>query len=258
MKSTRTPLKAKPLRLPGQSVDEARLTLLQDRFERPVLISIFLGLLAGMEWFRYFNNSPVSPVLYTVVAGMSIAYAGLQVWRVVPELRKLRQAIDGEKAVGQFLEGLRAQGYSVFYDLVGVGFNVDHVLIGPAGVFTVETKTWSKPVEGDARILFDGDSIRKGVFEPDRSPVVQASAQAGWLRELLKESTGKTFPVRPVIAFPGWFVEQTNKGAKRELWVINPKALPAFLDNEPRRLADEDAKLASYHLSRLIRAKEAE
>ncbi len=33
---------------------------------------------------------------------------------------------------------------------IGGNFNLDHVLIGPAGVFTVETKTHSKP-GGDAR-----------------------------------------------------------------------------------------------------------
>jgi hypothetical protein len=58
-------------------------------------------------------------------------------------MRTLRQGIEGEKAVGQFLERLREQRYQVFHDLVGDGFNVDHVLIGPAGVFTIETKTSS-------------------------------------------------------------------------------------------------------------------
>jgi len=58
-------------------------------------------------------------------------------------------------------------------DVVGDGFNVDHVLIGPAGVFTVETKTHSKP-RGDARVVFDGEAIQVAGMEPDRDPVVQA------------------------------------------------------------------------------------
>jgi hypothetical protein len=52
-------------------------------------------------------------------------------------------------------------------------------------------------------------------------------------------------------------IEQTGQSTKK-LWVLNPKALPGFLDNEGPRLPAEDIKLASYHLSRHIRAQEAE
>ena len=77
-----------------------------------------------------------------------------------------------------------------FHDVVGLGFNVDHVIVGPAGVFTVETKTWSKPAKGDAKVVFDGERVRINGFEPDRNPIVQAKAQARWLKEVLAESTG--------------------------------------------------------------------
>lgn len=45
--------------------------------------------------------------------------------------------------------------------------------------------------------------------------------------------------------------------AQRKLWVLEPKALPTFLSNEQIGLNAEDRKLASYHLSRMIRAAEA-
>ena len=144
----------------------------------------------------------------------------------------------------------------MFHDVVGAGFNVDHVLIGPAGLFTVETKTFSKRPGPDVKIGFDGERILVDGFEPDRDPVVQAKAQMAWLRELLTESTGRKFPARPVILFPGWFVEQ-SKGSLREVWVLNHKALPAFLAKEPAILTAEDVKLASFHLSRFIRTAES-
>ena len=169
----------------------------------------------------------------------------------------MRQGIEGEKAVGQFLERLREQGYQVFHDLVGEGFNVDHVLIGPAGVFTIETKTWSKPQRGDARIVYDGSTLTVAGREPDRDPLVQAKAQANWLRGLLFESTGRRMEVQPVVVFPGWFVEAAS-GAQRAVWVMEPKGLPAFLKNEPLRLPAEDVKLAAYHLARHVRGGERE
>jgi hypothetical protein len=150
---------------------------------------------------------------------------------------------------------LRAQGYHVLHDVLGEGFNIDHVLIGPAGVITVETKTWSKPRRGDAKITFDGERLVVQGHAPDRDPVAQARAQASWLRRVLVESTGRDLPVRAVIVFPGWFVERTA-GGPRDVWVLEPKALPAFLAKEPDQLRSEDVNLASFHLSRFVRTGE--
>ncbi|MDT3680357.1 MAG: hypothetical protein ROZ64_16155 [Burkholderiaceae bacterium] len=62
---------------------------------------------------------------------------------------------------------------------------------------------------------------------------------------------------RSVVLFPGWFIEQ-GPGSTRELWVLNPRALPAFLKHEQDVLADSDVAMAAYHLSRFVRAKERE
>lgn len=43
-------------------------------------------------------------------------------------------------------------------------------------------------------------------------------------------------------------------GSFKEVWVLEPKALRAFLSKEPVRLSSEDVKLASFHLSRFIRS----
>jgi hypothetical protein len=251
----RSPLKDKPLRNPGQSLDQERFDRVYDRVLTPFSIAAFLVVLAGLEWWRYYLPHPPNPVLYSLFAFIGVGYAAWRFWRERPHIRALRLGSEGEKAVGQYLERLREQGYQVFHDVLGPGFNVDHVLIGPSGAFTVETKTHSKPIRGDARVAFDGEKLLVDGFEPDRDPIVQAKAQAAWLRTLLAESTGRQFAVRPVILFPGWFVEQ-RKGTTREVWVLEPKALPDFLGHEATVLNPEDVKLASYHLSRFIRAEE--
>ncbi|MDB5742352.1 MAG: hypothetical protein JWR68_667 [Polaromonas sp.] len=202
-----------------------------------------------------YTDMKPNPIIFSGAAVFGILYALYRVRRAFPKLRNLRQAMEGERAVGQFLERLREHGYQVFHDVVGTGFNVDHVLVGPAGVFTIETKTWSKPISGKTQLTFNGETIRIGSFEPDRDPIVQGKAQASWLKALLLESTGKSMEVRPVIVFPGWFVTNST-GTFKDIWVLEPKALPTFLDNEPNRLSREDVKLASYHLSRLIRSTE--
>ena len=253
---SRSPIKAPPLRLPGQSLTEERDRIVEDKLIPPMLGAVLLIVVAGLEWWRYFVPQPPHPWSWTLLAIAGVAWFLWRGFSVRSKLKQLRQAIDGERAVGQFLERLRSDGYDVFHDVVGHGFNVDHVVIGPAGVFTVETKTWSKPGRGETNIRFDGERLLVGNQQPDRDPIVQARAQASWIREVLLESTGRRFDIRPVVLFPGWFIEQTE-GSKREVWVLNPKALPDFISREPRKLSDEDVRLASFHLSRFIRAATA-
>jgi Nuclease-related domain len=149
---SRSPIKDKPLRLPGQSLQEERAELISDKLESWLLWAVFMLVLAGWEWFRYFQSGPTSPWVMTVAAVVVCVYVAFRIYRLRPRLKALTQGVEGEKVVGQFLERLREQGYSIFHDVLADGFNVDHVLVGPGGVFTVETKTWSKPARGDARV----------------------------------------------------------------------------------------------------------
>ncbi|HEX6262725.1 MAG TPA: nuclease-related domain-containing protein [Actinomycetota bacterium] len=66
------------------------------------------------------------------------------------------RGLHGERAVAKALERLPA-GYRVIHDLdIGRG-NVDHVVIGPTGVFAIETKAWSGRLLARAgRLLHNG------------------------------------------------------------------------------------------------------
>ena len=250
-KDKRSPLKDNPLRNPGQSLDEQIRDLVFDYALGPLTFALIIVLLTGFEWLIYYRVAPPAPFHFSVVAVVAVGYAAFRFFRLRSRLRDLRLGRDGEKAVGQFLQTLRERGYRVFHDVIGGNFNVDHVLIGPAGIFTVETKTHRKP-RGNAQVYFNGETIRIDGFEPDRDPVAQARAQARWVGDLLSESTGRKFDVRSVIVYPGWFVNSTGS-KERTTWVLNPKGLPTFLDHEPAILSPEDIHLASFHLSRFVR-----
>jgi len=254
---SRSPIKDKPLRSPGQSLEEERAELIADKVASRLAWAGGMLFLAAWEWYRFWEPKPLNPWVITAAAVGVCVYVAVRIYRVMPRLRSLRQGIEGEKAVGQFLDRLREQGYQVFHDLVGEGFNVDHVLIGPGGVFTIETKTWSKPARGEAKIRYDGEALTAVGQMPDRNPIVQAKAQARWLAELLRESTGRRLGVQPVVLFPGWFVEAAP-GSHQAVWVLEPKGLPAFLERQREQLAPADVKLAAYHLARFIRSGERE
>lgn len=99
----------------------------------------------------------------------------------------------GEEKVCGILARL-PEAYHVFNDFVAGGVHVDHVVVGPAGVFAVETKCWAGAVEvEDGRILVGGQP-------PDRDPIGQALREAALVAGELK-AKGWTGLVTPVLAF---------------------------------------------------------
>jgi hypothetical protein len=66
---TRSPLKDKPLRLPGQSVAEERENLVEDAVGQPMMLALFFLLIAALEWWRVYTDMKPSPVIYSVSVG---------------------------------------------------------------------------------------------------------------------------------------------------------------------------------------------
>ncbi|AKS43205.1 nuclease-related domain-containing protein [Wenzhouxiangella marina] len=252
----RSPLKDPAMRNPGQSLAEARRRVWDDYGQTPALATASLVFLAMMKWIERWMDEATSPWLWTVLALMAFAWLVTRIFKAKPIIYALEQGEQGERAVGQYLERLREQGYQVFHDLIGDGFNLDHVIIGPAGIFSIETKTWSKPAQGEPKIVFNGEHLSLPGRNDERRPLIQAQAQASWLKTLLSESIGRSLDVRPVVLFPGWFID-SKQARQSPIWVLNPKALPTFLGNAPQRLSSEDIKLFSFHLSRWIRSEES-
>lgn len=250
--ASQSPLKAKPLRNPGDSIDEEIRNLTEDKLLEALFFAGAFSLIAVMEWFGYLTNAPRRPILLTCVAVVACGLAGWRAFQIRDRLKRLRLGRDGERCVGQFLERLREGGGQVFHDVPGGNFNVDHVIISTHGVYAVETKTFSKPSRR-ATITVVGDSVRIAGRRPDRDPIEQVTAAARWLEGLLETSTGRRFSVRGVVVFPGWFVEQPNE--RGSVWVLEPKALPAFIEQEPASIAPVDVALAAFHLSRYVRSE---
>jgi hypothetical protein len=254
--TTRSPIKARPLRNPGEYLGEEIKRLQNEDMGSYVEAMAIFVLLAFLEWARFFLKWPPQPWPYTAMAVLACGFSVIKVRQIRRRVRILRQAEEGEKAVGQYLENLREKGYKVLHDIVAGKFNLDHVLIGRSGVYVIETKTISKPARGQAVVEYDGEKVTVNGHTPDRDPVMQARALSRWLEELIRESTGKSFKVRPVVVYPGWYVSDQPRGA--EVWVLNPKALPSFLEHENLTMSPEDVHLVSYHLSRYVRGTAVE
>jgi len=159
--------------------------------------------------------------------------------------------MTGERYVGRLLEDqLIPHGYHVFHDVQGRIGNIDHLVIGPSGVFTIETKTRSKR-QSDQKVSYDGTKVLVDGFEPDRDPISQALMQKQWVGEQMNPVLGKLIPIQPVVVYPEWFVSPGPSGAK--VWVLNEKWVASSVRKHAITLSpDEISALVAFMKSRTL------
>ncbi len=254
-KEYRSPLISNPLRSPAQSIEEEMNRVFVEEVIPYIAYPVLFSLWAIWSWGYWLEViEPGNPMVITVVALGTIIYSCFRMIKTRERLNSLRLGRDGEKAVGQTLEGLRKYGYRIFHDMVGDGFNLDHVIVCERGVYSIETKTRSKPKRGSCRIIYDRNGLSmNGMKKHDMDTVVQAKAQKRWLERLIKNVSGVNVTVLPVVLFPGWFVENREGNIKHKVWVLEIKALPAYIRNQPQILTAEQVNIIAKGISGYIR-----
>ncbi|MEU4895697.1 nuclease-related domain-containing protein [Streptomyces sp. NPDC044780] len=106
-----------------------------------------------------------------------------------------RKGLTGERRVGAELERLTRKGWRVLHSIpLPRGVDIDHLLIGPGGVFSVNTK-----YHRGARVWVGDDSVKIG---GQSYPYVRKSrAEARRASLALSRACGFAVEVRPVLAF---------------------------------------------------------
>jgi len=126
----------------------------------------------------------------------------------------------GEERVAALLATL-PETWHVFHDFAAARCRIDHVVVGPGGVFAIETKNWRACVtDEDGRLLFNGHL-------PDRDPLVQARREAEAVQAVVARYVASV-PVAPVLCFASdaYAAHQKRLGA---VTVINAMDLTAGL-----------------------------
>jgi hypothetical protein len=250
---TRSSITKAPLPDPGESLRKQT----QGWFYETVIpwfaVAVFSCLFAIGEWIRWAIGPPLQPVMMTLIAATIVAIAAWRILRAVRLLQQQNEGLKGERFIGQFLQAeLLPRNYFVIHDIRVGDANIDHAVIGPRGIFSVEVKTRSKPVRGETRIAYDGQSILVNGWPPDRDPVNQALAQAKNLREILDDQTGCKVAVRPVVLYPGWYVDEPHEP---DVWVLHQDRFIGYIEHESVRFTDEQARQLAYGLMRYVRAQ---
>lgn len=226
----RDPLTTDLRRLPGNSL-EIRLEKEREKVLDRMLWSLSTGLVvAFMILTKRLPETDIDwHTLDTIYLLIGLTVSAILSWRIVrrmPGLRKMKQGIRAEQAAAQELAEVLAGRNRIIHDVQAQDFNIDHVVITPGGIFAVETKSRLKPAAGQGaetvKVIYDGKCLKFPGWT-ETAPIEQARRQADWLARHLQAETGERLPVFPVLALPGWFVENAARVTDEMVRVINPK-----------------------------------
>ena len=130
-------------------------------------------------------------------------------------------------------------GYRAFHDLPGgENWNIDHVVVGPQGVFVIETKARRRRAVAGSQpahvVGYDGDTLTFPTGK-DHDAIPQARRNAKWVADYLTKKTGERVDAAPLVVLPGWYVECTASDTKG-FAAMNATYLKKYLASQPERV----------------------
>lgn len=150
-------------------------------------------------------------------------------------IERWREGAEGEKATAKALRGLIKSGWTLLNDIDWGRGNIDHVLVGPAGVFVLETKK----LRGICSVQHGTLSVRwredpeDGYENHSIGPRTRAASAA--LSETLRADGLRRHWVQGVVVLWADF-EQRSVASDRIAWVRG-KDLAKVLAARPSRLS---------------------
>jgi hypothetical protein len=191
----RLPFTQKILRPPGESL-RIRLIELDEKLNDR-LLQLFLSaysplIMAGLVALQGVRPGIGVWITIAVIAAIASIWSAYRLWKVINLRRRIRLGFEGERHVGEALNQLMLVGYRVFHDFLITDKprsirNIDHIVIGPNGVFAVETKTPRKLKGESGATVTVIDNALQYPWGVDRRDLKQAQEEAKWLSEWLSK-----------------------------------------------------------------------
>jgi len=232
IKNSRRPVQDRLLRAPGESLGKKAMEWRENSLTWVALLPVI-----PMAFALQGNKQPWQWIFFPAFF-CSIAIT-IPIFVNIARYQRDELGFMGERAVGAELNVLMLDGCRVFHDYpADPKWNIDHIVVAPSGIFAVETKTRRKrrTARGkeDHRIVFDGSILHFPRFKSSEA-VEQARRNAVSLGRELTRALAEPVVVKPILTFPGWFVERTGKS---DVAVVNPKQIrPVIVTGGPRQLS---------------------
>jgi hypothetical protein len=162
----------------------------------------------------------------------SLAVVALVGWRLrfrpSEQARAWRRGAKGERQTARLLGRLGRDGYVSFHDLAmpNSPANLDHLVLGPSGVFVIDSKQWTGQVHQSA----------DGLVWHDHYRLDRTLATIGWQAETLGRLLG--VPVVPLVCVHGAHIQ--GGGLRAQGVAIVPATLVRSALGHDQLLSDTD------------------
>jgi hypothetical protein len=244
--------KKRQVRLPpvrrraGESLSEERERRVFDKLPPIVFLPTAFWIVWFTQQLQLWKHTGPQPGLWLWIAIVATVVAAAWFWRLLPIARRLNRGERGERYVADVLEELRVDGYKPVHDLVADGFNIDHVLVGPGGVFAIETKYRSG--KGDITFRNGGGLFVDGRQE-EKDCLKQVRGAAREVNRLIRKNCGVNEWVWPLVVFVGdWRIKDDWRDTDTR--VLTPDRLIQYIRNQQPRLKRSEIDLIASHLER--------
>jgi hypothetical protein len=150
---------------------------------------------------------------------------------------RLEKGTNGERATAWALHAMEPDGWYRFDDIRWSGparANIDHVVVGPGGVFVIDSKNWrGKPAVRDGVLRVDGDRREREVASAADAALAVSERLPAAMRSNV---TGILCLVR----------DEPIRLQARDVLVCSTSTLPELLRTRPR-VFDDGAVAWAYH-----------
>ena len=163
--------------------------------------------------------------------------------RLARRAEMFEKGADGEVATASLLAGLSPE-WSAIHDVRWPSrrlANIDHILVGPGGIFVIDSKNWS------GRITVDGGHLRQNGRSREKAVAGCADAALA-VAELAGPFADRVFPV---LCFTR---DETITGWSRDVMVCSTSTLTQMALSRPLALTPAEATDVWFRLDAQLRA----
>jgi hypothetical protein len=214
----------------GKSAFSMGDTRYQDLLSRIALPMLSLLLLIPVGYYLMTRGHffwGIGVALFYVISIKSHEQAG---FKLKKRISHADTGAKAEQAVAEALQEL-SDDYYVFHDLEFPGFNIDHVILGPNGIFLVETKSQKGNITQENDVLLrNGRKFFKDFLK-------QCWSQAYSLRDHLNAERLRGLSIKPILCFSRGFVE--IRGPVKGVEILNIRYLRPYILSQRGSLPDQ-------------------
>jgi len=219
----------------------------------PFLIAAFVALLLAVPLWLY---TPHGEFFAGLVVGGTDGMA-FWIWDDPPEfIAKWKRGAEGERKTGVVLDRLAKLGWHGVHDRQGKYGNLDHVVVGPGGVYLLDSKNLFGTIsltEAGLQTQYR-DAPRDGFTYTSLAGAMRGASFH--LNERLAATTDLTPWVQAVVVIWGHFPE--TEAERDKVVYVSGDRLEAWLLQQPARLSPRDQQLIKLGLEAEIVVRRAE